>query len=113
GNYDVTLNASNQGECTRANGQNVFIQPNAAEEYSLPKDVLFFPNPTSGELRLQSERQGWYPVQWRFYNAQGQAIDSGVADHDKEWNLAQYPPGAYLLQLVNAEGWWTVRVLKY
>ena len=67
-----TLNASNNGQCTRANGQNVFIQPNAVEEHSLPEGVRIFPNPTSGQLgvatylvsdkRLNS-RQEWLAQQ--------------------------------------------------
>ncbi len=113
GNYDVTLNVSNQGQCTRANGQNVYIQPSGVEEHSLPADIKLFPNPTAGQLRLQSERQSWYPVQWRLLNAQGQVMDSGIAPQDREWSLAPYPAGPYLLQFVNAEGWWTIRVLKY
>ena len=113
GNYDVTLNASNQGECTRANGQNVYIQPNGVSEASLPESVQVFPNPTIGTLRLQSAHPGWYPVQWRWLNLQGQVMASGQAHQDRQWNLEAWPAGAYLLQLFNAEGWWTVRVVRY
>ena len=112
GNYDVTLNASNDGQCTRANGQNVFIQPNGVEEHSLPEGVRIFPNPTSGQLRMESGDPAWYPIQWRWLNLQGQVMASGQAQQDRLWAMEQWPAGAYLLQLFNAEGWWTVRVVK-
>jgi len=113
GNYDVTLNASFNGNCTRANGQSVFIQPSAVAEHTLPEGVKVFPNPTSGELRLQSERPDWYPAQWRLFNLQGELMASGTATQDEAWGLEQWPAGAYLLQLFNAEGGWMVRVVKY
>ena len=113
GNYDVTLNASNNGQCTRANGQNVFIQPNAVEEHSLPTGVQLFPNPTTGQLWLQSEQAEWFPVQWCLFNPQGKMMASGTSRQEEQWELGQWPAGPYLLQFFNAKGWWTVQVVKY
>ncbi|MCB9040097.1 MAG: PKD domain-containing protein [Lewinellaceae bacterium] len=113
GNYNVTLNASNQGNCTRAIGQTVFIQPSGTEERPLPEGVRLFPNPTSGEMRLQSEQPDWYPVQWRLLNLQGQVLESGTAHQDRQWELGAWPTGAYLLQFFNEKGWWTASVVRY
>lgn len=113
GNYNVTLNASNQGECTRAVGRTVFIEPSAGAEQPLPEGVKVFPNPTAGQLRLQCENPAWYPVQWRLLGPQGEEIASGETQQDRQWELGGLPAGLYLLQFFNEKGWWTVRVVRY
>ncbi|MCO6493322.1 MAG: PKD domain-containing protein, partial [Phaeodactylibacter sp.] len=113
GNYNVTLNASNQGECTRAVGRTVFIEPSAGAEQPLPEGVKVFPNPTAGQLRLQCENPAWYPVQWRLLGPQGEEIASGETRQDRQWELGGLPAGLYLLQFFNEEGWWTARVVRY
>lgn len=113
GNYNVTLNASNQGECTRAVGRTVFIEPSAGAEQPLPEGVKVFPNPTAGQLRLQCENPAWYPVQWRLLGPQGEEIASGEAQQDRQWELGGLPAGLYLLQFFGAEWGGMVRVVRY
>ncbi len=113
GNYDVTLNASFDGNCTRASGQNVYIQPNAVEEHALPEGIKVFPNPTSGELWLQCEQPARRPLHWRLINPQGLPLASGTTWQDEVWNLEEWPAGAYLLQLFHEREWRMVRVVKY
>jgi PKD repeat protein len=111
GTYSVTLNAAN-GPCARAVSQTVAIMPTATRQPQLPAGLRLFPNPFASRLSLRADLPGWYPVRWRLLAADGRLVQTGTASGDHDWALEWLPAGVYWMELANAQGSWTGKLVK-
>ncbi len=63
-------------------------------------DIRIFPNPTTGKLFIESNKQFTLVI----YNSQGAVVDEFVIDREnRSIDLSKHPPGVYVLRFSNDE----------
>lgn len=92
--YSVSLNASNSF-CGNAIGENINVGISQTDE-SLLKDIVVFPNPSSGMFHLQGAKGATY----RLLNPLGQVLQQAMVKDDKmSIDLSTQAKGIYYLHL--------------
>ena len=68
-----------------------------------------FPNPTSGELHIQSSSQ---PTEIRLIDPNGKILEKWMDEIPSEINLSRFPKGLYFLSVQNSKGVSVRKVIK-
>lgn len=81
------------------------------EESGLGSSVYLYPNPTNGEVRIQTELEGDYLI--RIFNLSGQLVQTIQATNSTtELSLAKLEDGMYLIEISNENGRAVERIVK-
>ena len=110
GVFEVTLNAQN-GSCASALGKTVAIFLTSTPSLQLPESLKVFPNPTNGQVNLQSDDPSIWPLQIRIFNASGQGLEQITLNGSNAIDLTAFPPGVYFIGLHNEHGRWLTRIV--
>ena len=73
----------------------------AFNENEILKDIIIYPNPTSGELSIRSYD---FPLEYMIIDIYGREIKRGLITTLREISIAELSPGIYLLELLTLSG---------
>jgi len=76
-------------------------------DFTLPQ-ITIYPNPTTGELRIENGKLRMENAEYHIYNVMGQTVLQGKLPETSVINVASLPSGIYYLKLAEA----TVKFVK-
>lgn len=110
GAYDVTLNVLN-GSCAQSITQTILVFPSALLNNSLPVDISWYPNPTSGIVQMDSAPVDLFPMELLLFSGDGRLIRQFQLTRPAAVDLGPYPAGMYWLLMDSplGKGSWKLR----
>jgi len=109
GTYTITLTAINYN-CTTTTAQTIIVVPFGVgiEEFLSDDYLTIYPNPNTGQFVVEVNLDQASEMRVELNNVLGQRVYTEMLDQQhhwkKEFNLASYVKGVYLLRIATSQG---------
>ncbi|NVK28052.1 MAG: PKD domain-containing protein [Flavobacteriia bacterium] len=112
GVYQVTLDAEDSTGCRKLVSRSFWLVSGISVEEEIAQSLRVYPNPSSGVFHIASDNVDWSEVTLNLTSMSGELLIHERAEANapiQQMDIAQLPPGVYMLRITSERGWTTVR----